>query len=196
MAGFQRTAGLELPLGSSGVTDEDLALDSRENLDAFSVLYGRYADRVYRYALARTGDAAQADDVVSDTMVRAMERIDRFDPELGTFAGWLFTIASRRISDRQRAHYRFLRLLSRWRHHDGTAPDPVETAIDRERIDRLIHALNRLSHDHREVIALRHIADLSTRETAEALDITESAVRVRLHRALNALTEEMGDSDA
>ena len=78
--------------GSRERASDDAALvavacrDRRE----FARLYERYADRLYRYALAQTGSAVAADDIVSETMVAALEGLSRFDSTRGSFAGWLF----------------------------------------------------------------------------------------------------------
>ncbi len=94
--------------GNTGDGD-DAALVAMALVDraAFGHLYTRYADRLYWYALGRTGSDAVADDVVLDTMMAALEGLRRFDPTRGSFAGWLFTIAARRIADRDRSHRRF-----------------------------------------------------------------------------------------
>ena len=74
------------------LSDAELVASARRNPDCFAQLYKRYADRVYRYALERTHSASLAADFVSETMIRALEGLDRFNPDRGSFAGWLFAI--------------------------------------------------------------------------------------------------------
>src|SRR5690606_11990551 len=93
--------------------DGELVAAARADRAAFDALYQRYARRLYRYARARVDSDAVAEDIVADTMLAALEGIERYDPARGTFAGWLFTIAARRITDRRRRRGRLLRLLPR-----------------------------------------------------------------------------------
>lgn len=173
-------------------SDEDLALAARNDARRFEVLYERYADRLYRYALSRTGAPEAAADIVSAAMVGALENLERFDPAKGSFSAWLFTIAGRRIADWQRTHRRFRRFLAmRWR---PAAPDdsPLDL-IDRDEERVAVRAaVERLSDNHREVILLRYIAELHIAEIAVALGISDAAVKMRLNRALKHLANDLG----
>ncbi len=90
------------PAHGPATPDAELAVAARHSSAAFEHLYLRYADRLYRFAVGLTGSASLAEDVVSDTMMAAFEQIERFNPERGSFASWLFTIARRRSADEQR----------------------------------------------------------------------------------------------
>lgn len=163
--------------------------------EAFGQLYERYADRIYRYALARTRSATAADDIVSDTMVAALEGLHSFDLNKGSFAGWLFTIASRRIADRARKQYQFWHFLER------RPPAPVEfeqesaleTTLRGEQRDRVRAAIGRLSERHQQIVLLRYAAELPIRAVGDVLGISEGAVKMRLNRALQHLARELGD---
>lgn len=177
-------------------SDEELAEAALRDYHYFDQLYLRYADRVYRYALGRVRSPAVADDVVGDTMVAALERLDRFDPEKGTFASWLFTIAGRRIADQGRASRRFWRLVTRQPPSQTIAADDAfETVARDEENARVRRAVEQLSGNHREVVLLRYVADLPIRDIADVLDTTESAAKMRLNRALKRLADELGDHD-
>jgi RNA polymerase sigma-70 factor (ECF subfamily) len=181
--------------GSRVDVSDDAALvaaacgDRRE----FAILYERYADRLYRYALARTGSDAAADDIVSETMVAALEGIGRFDPDRGTVAGWLFAIAARKLADRGRRRSRARRLLGRLRGHDGADEDALETVIRGEDAALVRRLLAGLSKRDRELVLLRYSAGLNSVEIAEALGISSGAARVRLSRVLRRLAAELGD---
>ena len=173
-------------------SDEDLALAARADARHFAPLYERYAERLYRYAASRTGSPEAAADIVSQTMLAALEGLERFEPARGSFAAWLFTIAGRRIADRHRAHRRLLRYLrARWR-PDPPAEDPLDQ-IDRDAERALVRAaVRRLSDTHREVILLRHVAELPIAEIAATLNISEGAVKMRLNRARKHLADDLG----
>ncbi len=101
--------------------DEMLVRATLDDRQAFGPLYERYAARVYRYARMRTGSDTIAEDILSETMLGALEALDRYNPRRGSFASWLFTIATRRIIDRQRRDSRFRDLLAR-----AWEPDAIE----------------------------------------------------------------------
>lgn len=162
----------------------------------FAVIYHRYADRLYAYALARTGSASVADDIVSDTMVEALTALERFDPHRGSLAAWLFTIASRRIVDRKRARDRFRRALSRIGVADGHEDDVADMAIRNDEARRVRAALRRLPEIERDIVLLRYAADLNSTQIGEILDLSAGAVRMRLSRAMRRLAGQLGiDTD-
>lgn len=177
--------------------DEALVALALEQRERFGELYLRYADRVYRFALARTRSAALADDIVSDTMIAALEGLRGFDARKGSFAGWLFTIAARRIADRDRKQRQFWNFLQRrppsaadWEEEDALA-----STLRGETQARVRAAIASLSERHREVIELRYLAELPIRDIAAVLDTTEGAVKMRLNRAMQALARELGEPD-
>ncbi|HQE93025.1 MAG TPA: sigma factor [Anaerolineae bacterium] len=88
---------------SSEVPDADLARQAQAGEQAaFAALYRRYLPRVYRYFYVRTGAVQPAEDLTSQTFMAALESLPRYR-ERGTFAAWLFAIASRRYADACRA---------------------------------------------------------------------------------------------
>jgi RNA polymerase sigma factor (sigma-70 family) len=178
------------------VSDEELVRAACRDRDEFAQLYLRYADRVYRFALARTRSTALADDIVGDTMLAAIEGLHNFDPSKGSFAGWLFTIASRRVSDRERRQRQFWNFLSR----RPPAPadfeqeeDALASTLRGEQRTRVRDAIGRLSERHQQIVLLRYVAELPIRDISEMLDISEGAVKMRLNRALQHLADDLGE---
>jgi len=135
--------------------DEMLVQATLADRQAFGPLYERYAARVYRYARMRTGSETIAEDILSETMLGALEALDRYNPRRGSFASWLFTIATRRIIDRQRRDSRFRDLLARAWEPDATDDDPLTTLVRRADAARLRAKLAGLPDDDRELILLR-----------------------------------------
>ena len=175
------------------LSDEWAVALARSDQRYFGLLYERYADRLYWYAAVRTGSAALADDVVSETIVTVIEQIDRFDARKGSFAAWLFTIAHHKVIDHHRYHQRLRRFLIRSGHRLELAEE--EDALDRvlrsERAGQLYGALQRLSPADQEIIALRHSAELSSQAIAEILNVSPPAARKRLSRAMGRLDEQL-----
>lgn len=181
--------------GSRERASDDAALvaAARRDRREFAGLYERYVDRLYRYALARTGSETVADDIVSETMVAALEGLARFDPTRGSFAGWLFAIAARKLADRGRRQGRVQRLVGRLRGAESSHEDTLETVIRGEEAATVRRLLARLSSRDRELVLLRYSAGLNSSEIAEALGMSSGAARVRLMRVLQRLAAELGD---
>lgn len=176
--------------------DADLVRAARQTRDprAVALLFERYADPVYRYALARSGSSAVADDVVGETFLAVLETLERFDPLRGSFAAWLFTIAARRVSDHARRERRFWRAVTR---HWSPPPAPDDDALDqlvrREDAARLRAALARLPADERELVLLRYAAGLTSAQIGELLGLSAGATRMRLSRVRERLALDLGD---
>jgi RNA polymerase sigma-70 factor (ECF subfamily) len=176
-------------------SDEALAVAARTDADCFAQLYLRYSNRIYRYALGRTRSTTAADDIVSDTMMSAMEGINGFNPDRGSFASWIFTIASRRIADRDRKSRQLWRFLARRGHHEEHDDDALTTTLRLERRDDVRRAINRLSDQHQQVVLLRYVAELPIATISEILEISEGAVKMRLQRALKRLAVELEEGE-
>lgn len=183
----------------SELSDEQIVAMTLDDRGYFRLLYQRYADRIYWYATARTGSETVADDVVSEAMLAALEHLERWDPERGTFAAWLFVIAQRKLIDQQRAYQRIRRLVSRIQQlrEPQAEADALDHLLEEERASEVRDALARLPRKDREIIALRFAAGLSGEEIAAVLEISHVAARKRLSRAQQRLARQMeAPSDA
>lgn len=157
--------------------------------EAFDELVRRTYGDVFKLAVRLTGNETDANDVVQDTYVRAFRGLRRFRGD-AQFSTWLYRIASNCASSftarrtRQRCDS-----LSEAAEIVQTNPDQdptlqAEASTLRQTIER---ALEQLPQRLRAVVVLKHLEDLSHREIAERLGISESATKVRLHRARNTL---------
>ncbi len=159
--------------------------------------------RVYRYCLTLMRDRTRAEDLFQETFVEAFRGYSGFRGDANV-ATWLLTIARnkafrmRRLKVGEPEHTEDLMALG-LRAGWGSG-DALDEALDAETVrTRMRAGLDRLSDIDREVIVLRDLEELSTRESAEVLEISESAVRVRLHRArlkLMACLRQQGPFDA
>jgi len=147
--------------------------------------------RVYAYVAYRIGDGADAEDVTSATIERALRYRHTFDQKRGEPASWLLGIAGRCLSE-----------------YYSTRPTPVsdvpEVAAPGElageaaaRLD-LRRAVMMLPGRDAELIALRYGADLTAKQIADVTGMRTNAVEVALHRALGTLREvlETGEPPA
>jgi len=138
--------------------------------------------RVYAYAAYRLGPGADAEDVTSETIERALRYRKTYDHKRGTPAAWLIGIATRVIADNQRARGTEV--------SEDEVPEQVGDTDSAGRSDARLDiqsAMLRLDERSRDLLALRYGADLKARQIAELLELETNAVEVALHRALGRL---------
>jgi RNA polymerase sigma-70 factor, ECF subfamily len=147
-------------------------------------------DRVYSYIAYRTGPGADAEDATSETFERAIRYRASYDDSKGTPIAWLIGIARSVVADAAADRYRRQNGNGAG-HADGGSEDFMPALL--ERLD-LQAALGRLDSRERDLLALRHGADLSTRQIAALLGATPGSVDTALHRARARLGELLESS--
>jgi len=181
------------------VTDADLIARARAGDDrAFGMLVARHQTVAFRTAYVICGQAADAEDAAQEAFIKARGAMARFR-EGAPFRPWLLTIVSNEARNRRRAAGRRQSLAGRAAAVEETrAPVPLPEAEALAGDDRreLAAALRRLGADHREVIVLRYILDLSEAECAAALNCRQGTVKSRLSRALANLRTELEGAHA
>lgn len=153
----------------------------------YEVIMRRYNQRLYRIARAVLRNDTEAEDVMQDAYVRAYEHLDQFAAR-APFSTWLTRIAVHEALTRLRRRNRLQPLDEI--DPDGERsmkiacplPDPEQNASGAQLRDLLEEAVLGLPEHYRTVIILRDIEEMSTSETADALDLTETNVKIRLHR--------------
>jgi RNA polymerase sigma-70 factor (ECF subfamily) len=173
---------------SEGWTDREIVERVKAgDIALYEIIMRRYNQRLYRVARAILRDDAEAEDVMQDAYVRAFQHLDQFAGR-APFSAWLTRIAVHEALGRVRLRDRYSQLDDAA--HDGefsmnmveTSPDPEQSASRAELGQLLEEALLGLPEQYRIVVMLRDVEELSTSETAAALELTEQNVKVRLHR--------------
>lgn len=157
---------------------------------AWQPLVHAHQEAVFRLAYLLLGDAADAEDVAQETMVRAGLALGRFERSR-PLRPWLLQIARNLAANRRRSARRRLAALQRWWISKPAPPDPV-AQIDSGAAD-LHQAVKRLRRDDQEVIYLRYFLELTVDETALALGVAPGTVKSRLARALQRLRPLLAD---
>jgi RNA polymerase sigma-70 factor (ECF subfamily) len=174
--------------------DPDLAdvVAAQSDRAAFAVLYRRYLDRVYGYAFYQLGDHHDAEDATERTFLAALRALHTFRDEGATFRAWLFRIAHNTIANARRS--RFRRRTEPLPEGLWAAPnaDPAGLVLEAEEGRRVLRAVSELPDDRRQVVLLRFVDGLSSREIGQVMDRSEGAARVLLHRALRDLAGRLG----
>lgn len=173
---------------SEGWTDEEVVDRVRAGDTAlYEIVMRRYNQRLYRIARAILHDDGEAEDVMQAAYVQAYQHLHQFEGR-APFSAWLTRIAVHEALGRLRSRGRNQQLEDK--EEDGEfAMNMVETSLDPEQnasraeLGQLLEeAVLGLRVQYRTVLMLRDVEELSTAETATALDLTEQNVKVRLHR--------------
>jgi len=152
----------------------------------FEILMRRHNQRIYRIVRGILDDDGEAEDVMQDAYVRAYQHLGQFEGR-STFVTWLTRIAM---------HEAFARLERLKRHTSldddvltdmkltlASTDNPERDAANRELRVALEAAILSLPPKYRSVVMVRDVEEMSTAEAASVLEISEEAVKVRLHRA-------------
>ena len=195
-------------------TEDLIGRASRGDAAAVEELFARYRDRVRQMIAVRIDPGLlgrfDASDVVQETLVEASRKLPEYlEGQPLPFYPWLRQIAWERLVDARRRHVQARKRAVGRQRQQHRLPDRSTTALaDRliasgtspsghfareELRDRMQATLRALPPRDREVLVLRHLEQLSTREIASVMGITESAVKMRQLRALQRLRGLLND---
>jgi RNA polymerase sigma-70 factor (ECF subfamily) len=154
---------------------------------AVDALYRLHVDRIYAYLAANVGNPHDAEDLTTQTFMRMIVSLPRYQPRSTPFAAWLFRIARNLAIDHFRAAARARARVqpgTRMPSRDASAEDEALSVLDRE---VLREELATLSLGQREVLTLKFVCGLTNAEVASVLGKTEGAVKALERRALRTL---------
>jgi len=152
---------------------------------SFQDLYDSYAADVYRFAFWLSGDGKEAEDITSSTFIRAWVRNNTIHTE--TLKAYLFAIARNLYLERQRKRKREVDIEDAL---TDPNPGPEKQVDDRLEIQRIQEILQVLPEIDRTAIILRVHYELPYEEIARILELTLSAVKVKVHRFRRKLIDE------
>jgi len=153
---------------------------------AFAELYDTHVEAVYRYVLYRVREPSDAEDLTSDVFTRAFANIHRYRWQGKSFLAWLYTIARNAVTDRRRRTRPTVELDNAYGlAQDG--PTAHDHAVRGEQVDALRGAVKYLTSEQQEVLALRFVENMSSRQVANVLGKNEGAIRALQFRALGRL---------
>jgi RNA polymerase sigma-70 factor (TIGR02952 family) len=156
--------------------------------EAFGGLYDHYVGMVHRYVHHRVGDRATAEDVTSETFVRALRRIDSLSFQGRDVGAWLITIARNIVLDHVKSsRYRLEVATADMRDADTVTDGPEDAVLQRLTNAELVLCLRKLGPEQQECLALRFLLGLSVAETAHIMGKRDGAVRALQHRAVRRL---------
>jgi RNA polymerase sigma-70 factor, ECF subfamily len=167
-----------------------LALAQQGDGEAFGQIYDAYVAQVYRYLYYRVGSQPLAEDLTSETFLRALRRIDSFSWQGRDICAWFITIARNLVTD----HYKSSRFRLEVSTADMLDADRADNGIEQEVLDNLdnealLAAVRRLKPEQQECVVLRFLQGLSVAETAAVMGRSDGAVKQLQLRAVRALAK-------
>ncbi len=170
-------AGVRIPRGEEGVQE-------------FQTFYQENLGLIYRYVYSKVGNREEAEDLTSQIFIKAIRGVDT---ERGpqSMQKWLFQVARTTIADYWRRHYRVaVSSLEELLEAGWEGPAEEEPAMVSSRpIERVYRILQALDERYREVLNCRFLLNLSIKETALRMGLTEANVKVLQFRALKRAGE-------
>ena len=180
------------------ISDDDVVSRVRTGeTGLYEMLMRRYNQRLFRVVRSVVPSDCEAEDVLQEAWVRAYEHLDQFAGR-ASFSTWVTRIAFHEALARARHNRRWTSLenpggeiMSEAGRRQTTSETP-ETQAMRGQLGRLLQAaVDALPETYRTVFVLREVEQLSTSETADSLDLSEEAVKTRLHRSRALLRREL-----
>lgn len=156
---------------------------------AVEQLFLQHIGTVHRFALRMCRDEERARDIAQESLLTALKSLPSFRAE-ASFSTWLFTIARSHCGKhRRRALRESVGIADNLNiaDHVSHAPSPDTLAAHKQLSSVVDRALNSLDPGEREVILLRDVEGMSNQQAADSLQISQNALKSRLHRARTAL---------
>jgi RNA polymerase sigma-70 factor (ECF subfamily) len=190
---------------TSEPSDEDLCRRVAERDErAFDLLVVRYQERAYRIAWSVVRDREEAKDCSQEAFIRLHESAGSFAGQ-AKFSTWFYRILVNCCLDQARKRKGWRKLIgwgSKGEERETVSPaervaapftDPTDAMVTESRMSQLWEAVEALSPQQRAAVLLQCREELSTKEIAVVLHLSEATVRVHLHRAYSALRRMVGE---
>ena len=188
---------------AENISDEEIIsiIQNEKKTDLFSILFDRYAEKVFHTCLAMVGNKEIAQDLAHDIFLKVFLQLSKFDGT-ASFSTWLYRISSnycidfirknKRIQERQEDYSYELEVRTEEENEQDLLSSKAET---------LQRILDSLEAEEKMILLMKYQEDLSIRQIMEVFEISESAVKMRLKRAKakavmfkKELTQEYGQS--
>ncbi len=167
--------------------------------DAFAELVYAYQDSVYNLCYRMLSERTEAEDAAQETFLKAYLNLQRYDPSR-SFKTWVLSIASNHCIDRlRRRRMVWLSIEEPLPPNiilSSDDPQPEESMMFSQRSAAVQELIDSLSPDYRAAVVLRYWYDYSYTEIADILDTTESAIKSRLFRARQMLSDKLNSQGA
>jgi len=159
------------------------------NTNEFAQLYDKYVKSIYKFIYYKTHHKETAEDLTSDTFIKALDNFGTFDKKKGQFSTWLYQIARNTVIDFYRTKKSNINIDDVW---DLAGDEDIGGDIDTaEKLKDVKKYLKTLKAGQREVVILRVWEGLSYKEIAQIIGKTENSCKMMFSRTIQTLRKEM-----
>jgi RNA polymerase sigma-70 factor (ECF subfamily) len=149
-------------------------------------LYEEYYDKIVRYTYVHIGDRAEAEDLAGEVFLRALQSLDSYTERGIPMQAWLFRIAHNLVVDHLRKKTKIKTVPIDTVTVEANV-DPASIAEKNIELEKVNQAMQQLTREQREVISLRFLGGLTSREVGEILKKSDGAVREMQRAAIEKL---------
>ena len=172
-------------------SEKELILKAQKNPNDFALLYNQYYLQIFKYVIKRVKEENDAAEITSNIFAKALFNIKKYKFKGFPFSSWLYRIASNEVTDfyRKKQTSKYVRVTENQLNYlIDNAEDEISIGSDKEeKFSQIITSLEILSDDDLELIEMRFFEERSFKEIAEILDLTEGNARIKTHRAITKL---------
>lgn len=171
--------------------DEKQIIEKCQNGDTekFGLIYDKYVKKIYNFIYYKTFHKETAEDILSQVFFKALNKINSYNPNSGSFSSWIYKIARNQIIDHYRTKKNNINIEDVWNIEDGS-----NISLDAEnkiKLEQVKKYLSKYSAEQRDIIILKLWEEMSYKEIAEIMGKSEAGCKMMFSRAINKLRQEM-----
>ncbi len=164
-------------------------LDRKVNRDNFGKLYDEYIKKIFNFIYYKTHHKETAEDLTSETFIKALNNLDSFNENKGSFSTWIYQIARNTVIDFYRTQKHYVNIDDIW---DLSKEEDILRDLDTvKKLEDIKEYLKTLKNEQREIVILRVWEGMSYKEISEAMGKSEASCKMAFSRTIKILREQM-----
>jgi len=174
-------------------SDENLIKAAKEDLSNFKMLYEKYVKAVFRYCYKRLGNNRElAEDITSETFVKAIEKFDTYTYRNKSFVAWLYTISHNLIVDYYRDKKERNISLDELPQFSKKEEETILSKLSEEEVkEEVVEKAKNLSDSLQNIFTLRLTEDLTFAQIAKMVGGTEGSVKMKYYRGIKSIRRKI-----
>ena len=164
-------------------------LNEKVNKDNFGQFYDEYINKIFNFIYYKTHHKETAEDLTSETFIKALDKLDMFNENKGSFSTWLYRIARNTVIDFYRTKKDNINIDDVW---DLSTDEDVLRDLDTaKKLEDIKKYLKILKSEQREIVILRVWEEMSYREISKVMGKSEASCKMAFSRTIKVLKEKM-----